>query len=70
MRKLILAWLLAAASVGGCVTYYNRTTPDHPVPLTPFEEVCALVEEEYETTCEGVLEPILVVTELVDEFGA
>ncbi len=64
MRLLVLSWLLAATMIGACTSMYVERE------LTPFEEVCALVEEEFGDSCWGIDPPILIVSSIADVLGA
>lgn len=60
MRKLILAWLLVATSIAGCITYDNRTST--PPPPDPFKMVCEYLENE----CD--FDPPIIVESVITQY--
>lgn len=61
MRKLILAWTLAALMAVSCTAVHVSTK----APPTPFEQVCA----ELQVDCSDIPEPIVVYSEILDYVG-
>lgn len=64
MRRLILAWIAAALSIGGCVTYHEKTK--FVAPTTLFEQVCEVLEVD----CSEIAPPIVVISQIIDPYGA
>jgi hypothetical protein len=64
MKKLIAVWIAVAISVGACVGLQENLHDP-----TEFELVCEKLEQETEATCDGVDEPLVLVTRLTTALG-
>jgi len=64
MKKLVATWIAVALSIGACAWQHQATHEP-----TEFEQVCAVLEAKELASCEGVLEPEIIYTELLDIFS-